>query len=92
MLFAVLLALGVTKKHDAAQDTRGHHPKNGLGLHYSRFRQFQPIGSLPLNYLPDEKSKILPPIGQVRLDTAEWVTQKIRMLAQWQPPVVELKD
>lgn len=27
-----------------------------------------------------------------QLDTAEWVTQKIRMLAQWQPPVVELKD
>jgi hypothetical protein len=37
MLFAVLLALGVTKQHDTAQDTRGRYPKNGLGLHYSRF-------------------------------------------------------
>src|SRR3984893_1304817 len=37
VLFAVLLALGVTEKHDAAHDTRGRHPENGLGLHYSRF-------------------------------------------------------
>jgi hypothetical protein len=37
VLFAVLLALGVTQKHDAAYDTRGRHPENGLGLHYSRF-------------------------------------------------------
>jgi ADP-glucose pyrophosphorylase len=27
----------VTEKHDAAHDTRGRHPENGLGLHYSRF-------------------------------------------------------
>jgi hypothetical protein len=31
VLFAVLLALGVTEKHDAAHDTRGRHPENGLG-------------------------------------------------------------
>jgi hypothetical protein len=37
VLFAVLLALGVTEKHDAAHDTRGRHPENGLGFHYSRF-------------------------------------------------------
>jgi hypothetical protein len=37
VLFAVLLALGVTQKHDAAHDTRGRHPENGLGLHYGRF-------------------------------------------------------
>src|ERR1700757_4727106 len=37
VLFAVLLARGVTEKHDAAHDTRGRHPENGLGLHYSRF-------------------------------------------------------
>ena len=37
VLFAVLLALGVTEKHGAAHDTRGRHPENGLGLHYSRF-------------------------------------------------------
>src|SRR5271155_3510104 len=37
VLFAVLLALGVTEKHDAAHDTRSRHPENGLGLHYSRF-------------------------------------------------------
>src|SRR6202035_5817373 len=27
VLFAVLLALGVTEKHDAAHDTRGRHPE-----------------------------------------------------------------
>jgi hypothetical protein len=27
----------VTEKHDAAHDTRGRHPENRLGLHYSRF-------------------------------------------------------
>ena len=37
VLFAVLLALGVTEKHDAVHDTRGRHAENGLGLHYSRF-------------------------------------------------------
>ena len=37
VLFAVLLALGVPEKHNAAHDTRGRHPENGLGLHYSRF-------------------------------------------------------
>ena len=37
VLLAVLLALGVTEKHDAAHDTRGRHPEHGLGLHYSRF-------------------------------------------------------
>src|SRR6202011_2805583 len=37
VLFAVLLALAVTEKHDAAHDTRGRHPENGLGLHHSRF-------------------------------------------------------
>jgi hypothetical protein len=37
VLFAVLLALGVTEKHGAPHNTRGRHPENGLGLHYSRF-------------------------------------------------------
>src|SRR5258705_13320248 len=37
VLFAVILALGVTEKHDAAHDPRGRHPENGLGLPYSRF-------------------------------------------------------
>src|SRR3984893_18073910 len=35
--FCRLSSLGVMEKHDAAHDTRGRHPENGLGLHYSRF-------------------------------------------------------